>query len=461
MSGGASTEGARTPSIRERLSELTGGGDRSLLARGAAIVFVVSVGGMGVGYLSRILLARWMGLTEFGIYSWVMATASLVVIPGVLGWPRAVIRFVPEFSAHEQWGRVRGVIRSSSWMAFAGSSAVCGLGTLVLLATDAPERWIYGPAMLVGIWMVPLLALTKLHAALARSVQRIALAQVPVGLLQPLLVLGLVALFYAWRGDLDSTDVIVCTIVALLLVFVLQRALFVRGLPETVRSARAEYDIRGWMRVSIPLSLIGVFTTILNSIDLVMLGSLAGPESAGIYSAAVRTSHVIGLFLTAVNMVAAPLYASLHARSEHARLQQLVHTTVHWAFWPSLAAGIVVVALGEPILGLFGPEFTRAHGPLAILVAGSLVSTSLGSVLILMAATGHHDVSARVLGWSALLNVALNALLIPPFGIMGAAVATAITSVIWKTWLERLARSRLGIRTSLVSALTAGRRSQP
>ena len=78
-----------------------------------------------------------------------------------------------------------------------------------------------------------------------------------------------------------------------------------------------------------------------------------------------------------------------------------------------------------------------------------------------MAVTGHHDVSARVLGWSALLNVVLNALLIPPFGIMGAAVATAITSVIWKTWLERLARSRIGIRTSLVSALAAGRRSQP
>ena len=134
-------------------------------------------------------------------------------------------------------------------------------------------------------------------------------------------------------------------------------------------------------------------------------------------------------------------------------MRALVSTMSHWIFWPALATAAVVIAFGTKILALFGIAYSAGYGALVILVCGHLVRAGTGLVADLLAVTGHHRQYAWVLAWSALLNVVLNLLLIPRFGTVGAAAATAVTMAFWNVGLWLLGRRKLGVDTSIINAL--------
>ena len=116
-----------------------------------------------------------------------------------------------------------------------------------------------------------------------------------------------------------------------------------------------------------------------------------------------------------------------------------------------------MILFGDRILGLFGAEFVAARWSMTVLILGQLVNVGSGSVGYLMGMTGHHRQSAFVLGCSAVLNIILNAILIPIFGIMGAAIATALTMALWNIWLHQLVVKYLGVKPSIVSAILSSR----
>jgi O-antigen/teichoic acid export membrane protein len=258
---------------------------------------------------------------------------------------------------------------------------------------------------------------------------------------------------FAWTGGLDGVRGVIAFWVAATLALGIQRGLFRSGLPAELRRAEPSYALRGWLRVALPLSLAAAFQTVLTQTDVVMIGSLLEPRQVGIYSAAVRTSSLIGLVLVAVNTAGVPQLAALQARGDRQGMQRLLLLMAHGSFWPSLCLAVPMLAIAGPVLGLFGPEFRAAQLEMAILIAGHLINLMFGPTLALAAVAGFQRESARVLGWSALLNVALNAVLVPRLGITGGALATASTTVVWKLWHHRLVTRGLGLRTSLPTAL--------
>jgi O-antigen/teichoic acid export membrane protein len=104
--------------------------------------------------------------------------------------------------------------------------------------------------------------------------------------------------------------------------------------------------------------------------------------------------------------------------------------------------------LGRWFLGLFfGVEFVAAYTPLMILLIGQFVNSATGAVWFLLNMTGHERETARGLAVSAVLNLMLNLLLTPPFGIIGAAVATTTALITWNVLLWWAVRKRLGINS--------------
>ena len=159
----------------------------------------------------------------------------------------------------------------------------------------------------------------------------------------------------------------------------------------------------------------------------------------------------------AISTVAAPLFAAAHARGGREALQRAATKAAHLGFWPSLAVAAGLLVFGEPLLRLFGAPFVAVRLPLAVLVGGQLVNAAAGPVGYLLAMTGHQDDNARVFAVSALLNLGLNALLIPAFGLIGAASATALTMAVWNLWLHALTVRRLGVRGSVLARLETRR----
>jgi len=125
-------------------------------------------------------------------------------------------------------------------------------------------------------------------------------------------------------------------------------------------------------------------------------------------------------------------------------------------FAVGLPVGVMLIVAGGPILAVvFGGDFRRGHAALAILCTAQLVNVGTGSASLLLNMAGHERVTARSLMWSAAANVILNALLIPAFGIVGAAMATAATMIGWNLALWRQVRNRLHVDPSVLHRLRA------
>jgi O-antigen/teichoic acid export membrane protein len=439
--------------LPQPLREALGGGggtEHKGLGRGAIVAFLLQGFGAAIAFALQVLLGGWLGAKGYGSYSFTLAWAGLLAVAIGLGLPSTVLRFVPAFVSHEDWPRLRGILRTSFLITAAVTIGAAALASAaVLLAFGGHPAW----ETIAGIWLVPLLAFRTLLQEMVRGFRRIALAYGPSMVLRPALVIAGAAIYLASGHDLTSVAALSITVAAMVLMLATQGALFWRGLGQAVKMAIPQYETRAWMKVALPLLLIASFAVVLSETDIVMVGLFLGPKQAGIYTAAAKTAGVVGLILLSVNAIAAPMFSSSFAQGRLDELATLASRVAKWIFWPTLAASILLALAAKPILGLFGSQFSSANWILTVLLVGQLVSAAVGSVGYLMTLTGHQRDAAWAYGWVAVIHVGLNAIAIPTLGAIGAAVATTLSVSIWNIWLHALVVRRLHIHPSIAPRL--------
>lgn len=424
----------------------------AFLARGAGIAFFIKVLSVGLNYLVHVFLTRWLGPGEYGVYAYVLSWVALLAIISGLGFPTAVLRFIPQYNANKDWGRFNGIINVSRWLTLFASLIPLLIGAVILLWGNIFNKVDYLYAIILGLCMVPLLALVNLQTGIARGVYKVTLAFAPSQLIRPLLILGGSYLLIQKGHALTSIPVIGTEIFALFIVFVMQIYLFRRGISEKILSTRRVYQIREWICVSLPLLVVAGFVEVLNKTDVLIIGMMLSPNDVGIYNATIKTVRLTSFVLVAVNAVAAPMFASLYAEGKRDELQRLVSALAHWIFWPSLVFAFILIIFAEFILGFFGPQFVSAKWVLLVLVLGQLINAGAGSVGYLMNLTGYQNQSARVVLYTVLFNLFGNVIGIKLLGILGAAIATSITMAIWNIWLHALVVKNLKVQPSILHA---------
>ena len=254
----------------------------------------------------------------------------------------------------------------------------------------------------------------------------------------------------------STSRAILLVIVALVVALAIQTFFFRHSVPKEILAAEPVYESRAWMRVALPLFMVSGFALILRRVDTLMIAGFLGPEDVGRYSAGARSAELVSFILAAVNVVAPAAISALHTQGRRADLQRFLTRMAHLSFWPSLAIGLTLVLGSEMLLSLFGPGFSAARGALTVLVVGHLINAAAGSAGFLLSMTGHQDRVALTYGWTAVLNITLNYILIPRFGITGAGVATATSMIVWNVWLLAEGRARLRLDASILSALRKG-----
>jgi O-antigen/teichoic acid export membrane protein len=118
---------------------------------------------------------------------------------------------------------------------------------------------------------------------------------------------------------------------------------------------------------------------------------------------------------------------------------------VSWTFWPSLLMALLVLALGKPMLVLFGPEFTSGYPLLFLLVFGVVARAAVGPCESLLTMSGNQNICAAVYAMTLAFNIGLNVVLIPHFGLWGAAMATAFAMIFEASALSFTVWRKLGI----------------
>jgi O-antigen/teichoic acid export membrane protein len=426
-------------------------GANATLVRGAGTALLTQGLSVGVIYWTQVLLAHWMGVSAYGIYEYVGTLGLLLGFLAGLGLPGAVLRFIPEYGVQKNWGALRGMVLGSWGLTLGMSLGTAAVGIWVVLGLEVSLE--YRSALLWGMGLIPLAAMTRLQLEVVRGTQQIALAYMPSMLLHPILFLLLAFIWTRIQENLTSVKAISLSITVSCLVLLGQWVFFHCRLVPAVKRSLPIFEFRQWLAVSLPLLFIDGSFLILNQTDTLMLGAFSDMKAVGIYSAAFKTATWVSFILAAVNAIAAPMFATLYAEGDRQGLQDLVSTIARWMFYPALVVAVGLAVFADPVLQLFGSEFGAAKGALLVLIVGQLVNVGAGSVGYLLMMTGHHYQCAKVVGCCALLNVVLNGIGIRQLGVLGAALATAVSMVLWNVWLNRLVVRYLGIDPSIVGAL--------
>ena len=217
-----------------------------ILARGVGIGFALLAAGAGIAFVMQLCLARWLGATAYGTYTYVIAWSGLLAIAAGMGFPTLVLRVLPDYSIREDWGRVRGMLATSLVGTVVIGALIALLGITLVLSLGWQSKASV-PDTVMGFVMVPLLALMALQQEMVRSFRRIGLAYAPSLLLRPSLVILGAACVLAFGHQLDSSMALALTATATVFVIGLQawrfrRALGPIGFVSTTRIRTAHLD---------------------------------------------------------------------------------------------------------------------------------------------------------------------------------------------------------------------------
>lgn len=421
------------------------------LIRGSFASLSTRVVGVALSYVTAAILARTLGASGYGIYSIALAWALILVLPSRAGLDFVALRYAAFYIEHGERARLRALVRFTG-LAVVGLSVAMGTVLYALTInrlTSAPPE--LAPGMVLVILPVAILGLV---AAYLRNARRIIASQFYEQILRPgLLILALAAAVLAGLRISASTAMILTGMSAL--------AAMALGWFHAVRAmgggrGRPDYGPwREWVALSVPIFFITVVQELLNQLDIIMLGYLDRPESAGLYSAAWRIASLVTFGLVALTTVNGPLIAAAYARRDTAELGSIARTTARFGFGASLVLTVILMVGGRTVLQLFGPEFGRAYPALLILLIGGLINGFTGAVAYLLTMTGRQTKALGIFALALLVSFALNLLLIPRLSIVGAAIASSSATAVWNLAMLIVVRRELGIDASALARARA------
>jgi O-antigen/teichoic acid export membrane protein len=435
--------------LQQAVGILVSDGERARTQRDALLVFAVRVFSAGLLYLTQIVLARWMGGFEYGVYVSVWTWVLILGAMSHLGLNLASLRLAPVYRETHDFAHLRGLVRGVRCVALAGGTIIMAAGlTGVWIFQDQIQNHFVLPIYLALV-CIPLYALTDVQDGIGRGNAWMGIALIPPYILRPLLLLAAMAVAYAAGLSMTAVTAASAAIVATWLTGLLQALSLNRRMRATIPAGPRLSDFPTWLKISLPLLVMMSAELLLQNTDILVVTRYMSPADVGIYFAAGKTMALIMFVHYAVGSAVAHKFAALHARGDHDGLRSFVKDAVNWTFWPSLASALIILALGKPLLSVFGPQFATGYPVMCILVVGFLTRSAMGPADYLLNMLGEQKLCAAVLFGAALLNIVLNVVLVPKFGIVGAASATATSLTIAALTNAVVVWWRLGISVAI------------
>jgi O-antigen/teichoic acid export membrane protein len=417
------------------------------ISRHSTVFFAGTLFTAAAGYLFKIYVARKLGADALGIYALGMTIVGFLGIFNGLGLPQAATRFVAAYAATGQWQQLHAFLRRMSGVLVIANLALAFV--VVLIGPWLAVHVYHSPAL---VPYLPLFAallaiggLTGFCAQILAGYKDVAIRTVVTNFIaSPLnIALGVILLStgFALRGYLVSQ---VGTAAAVLVLLV---AIAWKMTPREARRAPAtpvalDREVFLFSTAALGVSLLEF---VLSQTDKVLLGVFLDLKEVGIYAVAATMVTYVAIILQSVNQIFSPTIADLHARGEHALLGRLFQTLTKWVLGLTLPLALVLIIDSKPLMLLFGPAFGAGWAVLIIGTLGQLINAGVGSVGYLLLMSGNQARLIRVQVMMAVFVLVSMVVLVRPFGMIGAAIAAAVTNALSNYLLLRQVRAALSL----------------
>jgi O-antigen/teichoic acid export membrane protein len=396
------------------------------IARGAGIGSF----GIGIGqvlrYAIQVVLAKMYGPAQLGFYvlgvTMVQAANSL----SQLGINHGVIRYTAEYRARRDVSRMRGTILLGLWVTFALSLV---LACLIFFSAGILADRIFSKPFLETIFRafsiaVPFFAAMSMALSATQGFQTVKYRTYVQHVLQPLIALGLIVVFYLLGMQLFGA--VAAYVLSMAAGLVLSLHYLKQLFPELLdREVPPEFESRALFSVAGPMSVVGLAQWVNQGGTVLVVGIFATAGEVGIYNAAAGTGALPVLVLTAFSGIFDPMISDLYSRGMLNDLGLLYRDVSRWIFTGSLAIFLLTLLLARDIMAMFGAEFVVGWLAMVLIAGAQLFSCSVGPTSRILVMTDRQKtLMVTMLGSTATVLIA-NVVLVPLYGILGAALARA------------------------------------
>lgn len=404
-------------------------GATKTLAKQGTITFAGDVFKKVFGFLIVAAITRLVSPGIYGLY--VLATSLVLLIQTLagLGLPKAVDYFVPQYLHDGDSERARQVVATVIALVVGLSSLVA---LLVVFSRQALATLFQEPSLAFALLLLsvtlPMLAVYRVVLASFNAVKKLQYRVYTRNIVRPvvrfIVTVGLLLAGYGLIG------LVVGYIAGLFVAILVGAVLFVRNVPELVGRPDEFADPKPLLAYSAPLAIAGLIYVILGQIDYFVLGLFASADDVGIYRVAYMLAANLLIFFAALAPVFKPLVAEV--RHDDDKVEDRYRTATRWIAALTLPVAIVLGLGGGAYLAvIFTEQYAVAATAVTILSVGYLVNVVCG---------GPDGPLLQGLGYSRTVflntvlllgtNLLLSVLLVPRFGITGAAIATATALVL-------------------------------
>jgi len=405
---------------------------RFRLARDTIGVMIIQAFSIGLSFVVSVVLARLLGVREFGLYSLAMSVLGLLVVPATFGFPQLLVREIAACRVKGEWGLIRGLLRFAQRTSLLVSLSIALLGWLALWLLSDRFSGETLQVLALAFLALPFWALLQLHGEALRGFERILASQWVSTVTRPLSFLILIGVTWFFFRKLENASFalglhILSAGIALAFAFYLLRSQLRRSVPSNAVSQNTAV----WIRNALSLAFLGILNLIPQHAGILILGWMQGPEEVGLYKVAYQTASLVPFGYMAVNIAIAPTLAQLYAIGDGTKLRKVIISAIAVATTLALPLVLLFTIGSKWFLNLtFGEGFTPGATALVIIVVGQMIFATAGPLRLFLVMSGHESKSTLSVSIGCGVYLLSNIALINFLGINGAALAFTISMVL-------------------------------
>lgn len=395
-------------------------------------VFVMRIIVVAIGLTGNVLVARYYGPATLGLLALINSILVVVCMPSLLGLNVSILRIIPETQKREGQGGVISVFHKM--LIIVSATGVCVTIFAIILDQFVFEDLFneiiepYLGFVFVAAILRGLIILITQYARARKQIKKFLVLNV----IPPMMIMFGYLIGVAHKASNESILKIyfisIYVSFFILVLFIMKDVIKFKRL----RMPQSYHSFKSIIKMSLPMMVTIVVTALAEQFSIIYLSSSVSISEVGIYSAAMKLSMLIGFSLKAVNTVIATRIAELHMQRHYDDMTQLSRMMSRFTFWCTLPFIILLYVYGREILTLiFGPPYTDAYGVLVVLLTAQFVNTASGCTGIFLNMTGHQREFRNIMMLNAVIYIFLCIVLIPRFGIIGAACAFCFAEFFW------------------------------
>ncbi len=402
------------------------------MAKGAMINFSGATVRTVLTYAYALLLARVLPVNEFGDYFLIYVIITILGVIGAVGLDYGVVRYIALYVGEGDYRSARKSFRVGFAISVA-AGVLIAVGVFLLSSRLSSLFMDGSPVAAKGLRVfavaVPMLVAARLGNAATLGMHRMAYQVYSRDMgeqsLRLLFSIIAVAIGTGFIG------VVTANVMAIGIAMIMSLGFALLVLPRATAGATTPVKpTLNMLRYSFPLAFSGILGVVLLWADMLMVGYLGTSSDAGFYGAAIRIGTASASILVAFGTVFTPIISDLYNRNMAQELESLYKTVSRWVFICSMPIFLVEILFSEPIMRIFGSGFVAGSGALTVLAIGQLINTSTGPAGIAVLMSGRSRLELMNVAIVLVLDVVLCFILIPVYGVMGAAVANTVCAVI-------------------------------